>query len=1169
MHRPNNSVAVRRLETALLSSCMSPPPPSRDDTSGMGMWRHDAPHAPEQRLPDQIQYLRIDPASAAVGSPLPPRTPDLPSPFFASHADLSWRAPGSRNVQEPFQTWNPSSQPLSSHRRTGSENAVFRFPSSKPTFVPQNVPVGSYTGTQASYEQQHRALQQQIEMLQQQQQILRQQHMQPVLPSLNEISESPMRSHRRIQSQSAVLGEHSYDRFPPRLSPRPEAPGLNANFSFPARPSESRGANRPPFSPFQRNPSHTRHASYQLTTLSPEFLAVAGGLIQPSAMTNSWDGDSMPDFSLGHGPPPQRRGGHLRSVSTGSAMWRSTTPSIVPAPAAAPAAGVSHSELLENLMQAQSQLAALHRSRMQTGPYAHSRSASYSDQRNTSGNQQRKALFGCYLPQSSLPPLLITGKLVIGMLRVNKRNRSDAWVTTEVLDQDIFISGSKDRNRALEGDLVAVELLDPIDVWSIKKEKECKKKRKEDGNGTLSLTGRRPDKIRDDLEVEGAQRGLVEDEENGTDGPPALAGHVVAIVERTPGQIFPGTLGVHRPSSTVVKQEREDAPRPKIIWFRPTDKRVPLIAIPSDHAPADFWEAGGPERYADNLFVASIKRWPITSLHPFGTLVDCLGKIGSLSAESSAILRGCCSQSTAEFDEASLRAIPASDWEIQDSERGRRKFTDMCLAIRRHPAGELDLALSIEENGPITTIGVHLADIAFFVPSGSALDREACKRSTSIHVVCRDYDLFPRALCENAAAFVPGKERLAVSILISIDDAGAVTKSWIGHTIVRARDALDLREIQAIVDGKGHFDDSVVSTIKTLSDHAALLEVNRSSRGELDVTPPELVFSMSGDTPTGAHLEYNSGAPSAKRIVDELTVRANTAIAYRIAGTYPESALLRRQSAPAERRLQALQLAVQRLGAFIDVSSVGALQRSLEQLRDEDTRVVAEALVRRTLVPAKYFCTGLVDISKFAHYSLNTPLYTHACAPLQSYADVCVHRQLAAALGRTAHTNDTARDTIAKAAQQCNVHYASMVLAQEQSTHLYLCHLIHACTKASGPMRVSALVMTVCETSFDILIPEYGIEKRIRLDCMPLSSHHWDVAQGALVLEWRNVHVLQHMSQILDDAHSSELHMSISNTPAPEATTLVVAPLSRIDVYIVADLNKSPPTLKVFVANPK
>ena len=84
--------------------------------------------------------------------------------------------------------------------------------------------------------------------------------------------------------------------------------------------------------------------------------------------------------------------------------------------------------------------------------------------------------FAPYLPQSSLPELINEGRLVTGTLRVNKKNRSDAYVSTDgLLDADIFICGSKDRNRALEGDLVAVELLIVDEVWESKKEKKRRK----------------------------------------------------------------------------------------------------------------------------------------------------------------------------------------------------------------------------------------------------------------------------------------------------------------------------------------------------------------------------------------------------------------------------------------------------------------------------------------------------------------------------------------------------------------------------------------------------------------------------------------------------------------------------------------------------------------------
>ena len=104
---------------------------------------------------------------------------------------------------------------------------------------------------------------------------------------------------------------------------------------------------------------------------------------------------------------------------------------------------------------------------------------------------------------------------------------------------------------------------------------------------------------------------------------PQFAGHVVAVVERMPGQLFSGTLGLLRPSSAATKEKQEaerreregdrgeeqkrgPIERPKIVWFKPTDKRVPLIAIPTEQAPPDFVQNS--EAYANKLFVACIKR---------------------------------------------------------------------------------------------------------------------------------------------------------------------------------------------------------------------------------------------------------------------------------------------------------------------------------------------------------------------------------------------------------------------------------------------------------------------------------------------------------------------------------------------------------------------------------
>ena len=201
-----------------------------------------------------------------------------------------------------------------------------------------------------------------------------------------------------------------------------------------------------------------------------------------------------------------------------------------------------------------------------------------SSQPQLSAQQQaRKTLFTPYLPQANLPALLVDDKLVAGILRVNKKNRSDAYVTASGLEADIFICGSKDRNRALEGDFVAIELLDVDEVWGQKREKEEKKKRKDisdarSGNSSNAAEGRprsdsatngdnsqtgategglrrrgslrqRPtQKKNDDVEVEGQSLLLMEEEEVNDEQKPLYAGHVVAVIERVAGQMFSGSV---------------------------------------------------------------------------------------------------------------------------------------------------------------------------------------------------------------------------------------------------------------------------------------------------------------------------------------------------------------------------------------------------------------------------------------------------------------------------------------------------------------------------------------------------------------------------------------------------------------------------------------------------
>ncbi|KAI0157388.1 hypothetical protein GGR57DRAFT_461746 [Xylariaceae sp. FL1272] len=767
--------------------------------------------------------------------------------------------------------------------------------------------------------------------------------------------------------------------------------------------------------------------------------------------------------------------------------------------------------------------------------------------------QQRKTLFTPYLPQATLPALLGDGQLVSGILRVNKKNRSDAYVATSdgLLDADIFICGSKDRNRALEGDLVAVELLDVDEVWGQKREKEEKKKRKDitdtrsgstngnaptntgngddnGGEGGLrrrgSLRQRPTQKKNDDVEVEGQSLLLVEEEEINDESKPLYAGHIVAVIERVAGQMFSGTLGLLRPSSqaTKEKQEAERAARdggrshehrqqdkPKIVWFKPTDKRVPLIAIPTEQAPRDFVEKHAD--YADRIFVACIKRWPITSLHPFGTLVEQLGKMGDLRVETDALLRDN-NFASDEFSDAVLRSIGLQDWSLEkeDAEAigARRDFRqEKAFTLDLAGTGELGNAVHVkpEADGKIE-IGIHVPDVTHFVKPNSLVDREAKKRGTAVHLVNRTCALLPPKMASELCTLTPGEDRLTVSAVFKVNPhTGAVAEgdAWVGKSIVKSSAKLSLQDIDEALSGGANFkhESAELKDIQILNAISQKFQEARlGSEGEV-TAPLRLLHQLDDENIPIQHNIFDS-TPGTE-LVEELLHRANAFVAQKLAAGLPEKALLRRQGSPNARRLQTF---VERMGALgydMDSTSSGTLQNSLFKVDDADIRKGMETLLFKTMHHAKYFIAGKTNKQLWPHYALNSSLYTHFTSPTRRYADIIVHRQLEAVLSEGAIEYNDDVENLVKTTDSCNTKKESAQNAQEQSIHIESCRIMDKKRQeANGDLITEGIVLCVYESAFDVLIPEWGFEKRVHCDQLPLKKAEFRKEKRVLELYW-------------------------------------------------------------------
>lgn len=251
---------------------------------------------------------------------------------------------------------------------------------------------------------------------------------------------------------------------------------------------------------------------------------------------------------------------------------------------------------------------------------------------------------------------------------------------------------------------------------------------------------------------------------------------------------------------------------------------MPLIAIPTEQAPRDFVEKH--QSYANRIFVACIKRWPITSLHPFGTLVEMLGEMGDLKVETDALLRDN-NFASDEFSDGVLRSVGFEDWSVaQESEAAlsnRRDFrADTTFTIDPNGVEELDDAIHVKHNDSDTVeIGIHIADVAHFVTLNSVVDREAKKRGTGVYLINRTVSMLPRKLSAEICSLSPGQERFTISVVFKVKkDSGEVVKkdTWIGKAIIKSSGKLTYKDVDAVIkgDGSADVDEVMVKNIQVL-----------------------------------------------------------------------------------------------------------------------------------------------------------------------------------------------------------------------------------------------------------------------------------------------------------------------------------------------------------------
>jgi len=391
--------------------------------------------------------------------------------------------------------------------------------------------------------------------------------------------------------------------------------------------------------------------------------------------------------------------------------------------------------------------------------------------------------------------------------------------------------------------------------------------------------------------------------------------------------------------------------------------------------------------------VARIMDWPERARNPFAEIIDVLGDAGNNNTEMHAIL--------AEFGlpyhypEAVNQAAEKIPFEIpQDEIKNRRDFRQVpTFTIDPADAKDFDDALSVQklENG-LWEVGVHIADVTWYVKPESLLEEEAYNRATSVYLVDRVVPMLPEKLSNGVCSLRPHEEKLCFSAVFQLDDDSKVHHEWFGRTIIYSDRRFAYEEAQQVIEtGKGDLKEEIL----TLDRLAKKLREIRFESGSIGFDRVEVKFEIDKD---GKPLSvFFKESKDSNKLIEEFMLLANKRVAEFVGKPGPKKKertfVYRIHDKPDPDKLDSFNHFIKRFGYGIMTNNprtvTESMNKLIENVAGKKEQNVIETLAIRTMAKAEYSTRNI------GHYGLGFEFYTHFTSPIRRYPDMMVHRLLA------------------------------------------------------------------------------------------------------------------------------------------------------------------------------
>ncbi len=304
---------------------------------------------------------------------------------------------------------------------------------------------------------------------------------------------------------------------------------------------------------------------------------------------------------------------------------------------------------------------------------------------------------------------------------------------------------------------------------------------------------------------------------------------------------------------------------------------------------------------------------------------------------------------------------------------------------------DIDDAISIEKVGKNYKLGVHIADVSYYVKPNTALDSEAFDRGTSVYLADRVIPMLPHKLSNGICSLNPNVDRLALSCIMEIDENGNVVDYDILQTIIKSRIQMTYKKVNQILEEnsvpKGY--EEYVDKLRMMADLAKILRKNKENRGyiDFDIDESKIIVDDKGKAIDVTLRNRGTG----EKLIEDFMIAANETVATHI--YYMELPFIYRvHGEPNEEKINNFMRFLNILGYKVkeDIKKITpkTMQNILSQLKDKKEFHLLSGLLLRSMQKAIY------DTNNIGHFGIASKCYTHFTSPIRRYPDTTVHRLL-------------------------------------------------------------------------------------------------------------------------------------------------------------------------------